>query len=58
MAIFCQFLTEYPAQDTSDFSFPDDNLSEYQWIFTKLSLCIDIVKIWFGVANRQISSVF
>ena len=31
------------------FSFPDDTLSECQWMFTKLGMCIDIVKIWFGV---------
>ena len=24
------------------FSFPDDNLSKHQWIFTKLGMCIDI----------------
>ena len=40
------------------FSFPDDNLSKHQWIFTKLGLCIDIVDIWFGTANGQISSTF
>ena len=40
------------------FSFPDDNLSKYQWIFTKLGVCIDIVEIWFGIANGQISSIF
>ena len=28
------------------FSIPDDN-SEYQWIFTKLGMCIDIVEISF-----------
>ena len=38
------------------FSFPDDNLSK--WIFTKLGMCIDIVEIWFGIANEQISSIF
>ena len=27
----------------SVFSFPDDNLSKHQWIFTKLSMCIDIM---------------
>ena len=27
------------------FSFPDDNLSKHQWIFTKLGTCIDIVEI-------------
>ena len=40
------------------FSFPDDNLSRHQWIFTKLGMCIDIVEIWFGIANGQISSFF
>ena len=40
------------------FSFPDDNLSKYQWIFTKLGMCIDIVEIWFGIANGQISANF
>ena len=40
-----------------NFSFPDDNLSQYQWIFTKLGMCIDIVEIWFGIANWQISSI-
>ena len=39
-------------------SFPDDNLSKHQWIFTKFGMCIDIVKIWFGIANGQISSNF
>ena len=40
------------------FSFPDDNLSKHQCIFTKLGMCIDIVEIWFGIANGQISSNF
>ena len=40
------------------FSFPDDNLSKHQWVFTKLGMCIDIVEIWFGIANGQISSIF
>ena len=38
------------------FSFPDNNLSKHQWIFTKLGMCIDIVDIWFGIADGQISS--
>ena len=38
------------------FSFQDDNLSKHQCIFTKLGLCIDIVEIWFGIANGQILS--
>ena len=44
------------------FSFPDDNLSKHQWIFTKLGMCIgmciEIVEIWFEIVNGQISSVF
>ena len=40
------------------FSFPDDNLSKHQWIFTKLGMCIDILEDWFGIANGQISSFF
>ena len=55
---FRQFLTELSARDTPIFSFPDDNLSKHQWIFTKLRVCIDIVEICFGVANGQISSIF
>ena len=35
------------------FSFPDDNLSKHEWIFTKLGMCIDIMEIWFGIANGQ-----
>ena len=37
-------------------SFPDDNLSKHQWIFIKFGLCIDIVEIWFEIADGQISS--
>ena len=39
-------------------SFPDDNLSNHQWIFSKLGMCIDIVEIWFVIANGQILSIF
>ena len=42
----------------SVFSFMDDNLNKYQWIFAKLGVCIDIMEIWFGIANGQISSIF
>ena len=38
--------------------FQDDNLSKHQWIFTKLGMCMDIVEIWFEIANGQISSNF
>ena len=58
MGKFRQFLTELSARDTPIFSFPGDNLSKHQWIFTKLGMCIDIVEIWFGIANGQISSIF
>ena len=40
------------------FSFLDDNLSKHQWIFTKLGMYIDIVEIWFGIANGQILTMF
>ena len=42
----------------SVFLFPDDNFSKCQWIFTKLSECIDIVEIWFVIVNGQIWSIF
>ena len=51
-----QFLTELSVCHMSIFLFPDDNLSKCQWIFFKLGVYIDIVKIWFGIANGQISS--
>ena len=38
----------------SDFPF----LDKYQWSFTKLDVCIDIVEIRFRIANGQISSIF
>ena len=45
-------------QKSSVFSFQDDTLSKYQWIYTKLCVFIDIVETWFGIADGQISSVF
>ena len=55
---FRQILTELSARDTPifSFSFPNDNMSKRQWICTKLDICIDIVEIWFGIANGQIMS--
>ena len=47
-----------PSVRPSIFSFQEDNLSKCQRIFTKLSVCIDIVEIWFGIVNGQISSIF
>ena len=58
MGKFRQFLTELSARDMPIFSFPDDNLSKHQWIFTKLVVCIDIMEICFGIANAQILSIF
>ena len=46
---FCLFLIELAASNKSDFSFPEDNLSKYQWIFNKLGVCIDIVEICLGL---------
>ena len=40
------------------FSFPEDTLSKLQWVFTKLGMCIDIVEIWFVIANGQITANF
>ena len=58
MSKFHQFLTELSARHMSIFSFLDDNLSKYQWIFTKLGMCTDIVEICFGIATELISSIF
>ena len=57
---FPQSLTELSAHNMSIFLFPDNNFGKCQWIFTKLGtcMCIDIVEIWFGIANGQISSIF
>ena len=41
----------HPSVRPSEFSFPNDNLSKCQWIFTKLGVCIGIIEIWFGIAD-------
>ena len=51
MGKVCQFLTELSACYRSVFSFPDDNLSTYQWIYTKLGVYNDIVEICFGIGK-------
>ena len=51
---FCQFLQSYLATTHLHFSFWPIT-SKSQWIFTIYHMCIDIVKIWFGIAQRQIS---
>ena len=58
MGKFRQFLTKLFARDMSVLSFLDNNLSKYQWIHTKLVMCIDIVDICFGIAHGQILSIF
>ena len=55
---FLQFFIELYAHYTSGFLFPDDYFSKFQWIFTKLAMCIDIVELYFENANGQISSMF
>ena len=54
MGKFCQIFIELSARDMPIFLFPDDNFCKHQWIFTKLGVCIDMLKIWFGIANGQI----
>ena len=44
------YMSVYP----SVFSFVDDNLSKYQW-FSPSMVCIDIVEIWYGISDVQIS---
>ena len=58
MAEFCSFLTELFSRNTSVFYFQDNNLSKYHWIFTKFDMFIDIVEIFFCIANGQILSIF
>ena len=58
MGKFHQFLTELSAHHTSIFSFLDDNLSKYQWIFTKLGVYIDIMEICFRIVNGPVLSIF
>ena len=53
MGKFCQFLIELSAHHISIFSFLDDNLSNSQWILTKLDMCIDIVEIWPGLGLQM-----
>ena len=54
MGKFCQFFDSYLPVNVS--MFLEDNLSNCQWIFTKLGRCIDTVEIWFGIAIGQILS--
>ena len=44
------FFFQLSVRNTSISSFPGDKLGKYQWICTKLGICIDITKKWFGIA--------
>ena len=55
---FRQFLREFSARDMSEFSFPDDNFSKFQSIFTKLVVIIDVVTILFGFADGNFFVIF
>ena len=44
MGKLCQFLTELSIQDKSIFSIPDDDLSNYQWIFANLFVCVEVLQ--------------
>ena len=50
----CPSVRRTSVRPSVHFSFPDDNLSKHKWIFTKLGMCIDIVEIWFGIANGHL----
>ena len=58
MGKFRQISTDLSARDTHIFSFPDDNLSEYQTIVSKLGTGIDIKEIRFRIASGQILLMF
>ena len=57
MGKFCQFLTAICPQHVCIF-ISRDNFSKCQWIFVKLGICIDIVQIWFRIADGQSLSIF
>ena len=58
MSKFCQFLTELSARDMSGFSFLDDNLSRYQWIFTKLGTCVCALILWRSGLGLQMDKLY
>ena len=57
MGKFCQFLTELSAHPPV-FMFHDYSLNKYQWIFTKLGMCIYIVVLWFRILMGKFLSIF
>ena len=53
MGKFRQFFTELSVLHIPYFRFRTIT-SKYQWIFTKLCMCIDIVDIWFEIAMGKL----
>ena len=51
----CLSVHPFVCRPSAHISFLDDNLSKHQLILNKLGMCIDIVEIWFWIANGQIS---
>ena len=49
MGKFRQILTELSAQDMPIFSFPEDNLSKRQWIFSKLGMSLILWRSGLGL---------
>ena len=49
MGKFRQIFTELSARDMPIFSFSDDNEYITKGLLTKLAICIDIIKVWFGI---------
>ena len=54
----CQSIHPAVVHMSISISFPDGNLNKHQWILTKLGMCIDVMELWFGIANGKILSVF
>ena len=50
---FINFWQSYLSTTLHYFLFPDNNLSKYQWIFTKFGICIAILETLFRIANGQ-----
>ena len=57
MGKFRQFLTELSAQYTPIFSFPDDNLSKHQWIFTNLACALILWRSGLGLLMANFRQV-
>ena len=58
MGKVCKIFIELSAWDTPIFLFPDNNLSKYQGILTKLAKCIDIKEIWLELLTGKFLKLF